>query len=95
MRGLGGAREGGGVGAEGMGFVVDEEGKFEEGVAVAGEMAEVVPTHGVDIGLGDFVGELSVVSGEEGVEVSVLEEILLLYDLSVDVRRAQSFNLSD
>lgn len=39
MRGLGGARDSGGVSAEGMAFVVGEEGEFEEGVAVAGELA--------------------------------------------------------
>ena len=56
MRGLGGAGEDGGVGTEGVCFVIGEEGKFEQGVAVTGEMAEVVPAHGVDVGLSDFVG---------------------------------------
>lgn len=78
-----------------MGFVLGEEGKFEKGVAVAGEMAEVVPAHGVDVGLSDFIGELRVVPGEEGVEVFIFEETLLLDNLSVDVRGAQSFNLSN
>jgi len=95
VRGLGGAREGGGIGAERVGFFVGEDGEFEEGVAVAGEMAEVVPAHGVDVGLSDFIGELRVVPGEECVEVFVSEEIVLLYDLSIDVRGAQSFDLSN
>jgi len=78
VRGLGGAREGGGVGAERVGFFVGEDGEFEEGVAVAGEMAEVVPAHGIDVGLSDFIGELRVMPVEEGVEVFISEEILLL-----------------
>lgn len=58
-------------------------------------MAEVVPAHGIDVGLSDFIGELSVVPGEEGVEVSIFEEVLLLDNLSVDVRRAQGLDLSN
>lgn len=56
-------------------------------------MAEIVPAHGIDVGLCNLVGELRVVSIEEGIEAFISEEVLLLYYLGVNIGRAKSFDL--
>jgi hypothetical protein len=88
--GFGGAC--GGVGTDGGGFVDVKEGEFVEGLAVAGEVVEVVPADGVYVGLGDFFGELGVGVVEEDEEFAVGEETLLDY-LGVDGRGAEGFDL--
>lgn len=56
-----------------------------EGFLVASEVVEVIPAHGVHVCLSDFFGEHFVVFAEEGVKILVTDEVLLLYDLGVDV----------
>lgn len=95
VSGLRRARKGRRISTEGKGFVVNEESEFGEGVAVAGEVAEVVPAHSVYVSLSDFVGELGMMAGEEGIEVFIAEKLLLLDYLGVDVGGTEGFDLCD
>lgn len=52
---------------------------------VSCEMMKVVPAHGVHVCLSNLFGEHFVVFSQEGVKVSVADEVLLLDYLSVDV----------
>lgn len=90
-----GGTEGGGVGAEGVGFFEVVEGDLGKGLAVAGEVCEEVPAHGVDVGAAEVFGEGGVVVGEEGVEGFVVEEGLLLDYLSVDAGGTEGFDCRD
>ena len=90
---LGVARYGGRFRTQGGSFIFHKEGKFHQGVMVAGEMVEVVPTHGVDVSLSDSISELTVMSVEEGIEVFKFEKVLLLNNLGVDIKRSEGFDL--
>lgn len=62
-----------------------EPNPFERFV-VFGKVGDVVPSHGVDVGLADFVGELGVVRYNELEEVFVADEGGLLDVLSICAR---------
>ena len=55
-----------------------------ESQSVTCKVTEVVPTHGVDVCLSDFISELGVVFGQKNVEVFVSNECSLLNDLRID-----------
>jgi hypothetical protein len=46
-------------------------------------MVEVVPSHGVNIGLPNFFGKLSLMPRQESIQVSILKKPILLYDLRI------------
>jgi len=50
------------------------------------ELVEKVPPHGIHVGLANFLRELWVVFMQEAIQVFVSNEMLLLYDLSIDIR---------
>ena len=83
LRGFRDARR---VRAQRFGFLDGEKGQFGEAFSIPGEVAQVIPAHGVDIGLCDFVRQLAVVASEDGKETLGFEKTLLLNDLSVYVR---------
>lgn len=90
-----GVAAGGFVVADGVVFVHCVEFEFLEGGVVARKVGEVVPTHGVDVGLADFFGELGVVRRHEEVELFVADEALLLDDLSICAGDSEGFDLGD
>lgn len=46
-------------------------------------MAQVIPTHSVDVCLSNFISKLAVMFGQEKVEVLVSNECSLLNDLRI------------
>lgn len=57
-----------------------------ESHSIACKVTQVVPTHSVDVCLGDFIGKLGMTFGQEKIEVLVSNESSLLNDLRVDAR---------
>lgn len=76
-------------------LVDDENGNLLQSQFIPSEVTEVVPTHGIDVRLTNFLSKDRMVSREEGVEAFVSEECLLLDNLRVDIGRAQSLDLRD
>ena len=54
---------------------------------VSCEVVEIVPSHRVDVCLGDFLSQLRLSLCEESKDTPVSKETVLLYDLGVDTRR--------
>ena len=52
--------------------------------SIARKVAQVVPTHSVNVCLCDFIGKLRMVFGQEKIEVFVSNECSLLNDLRID-----------
>lgn len=57
-----------------------------ESHSIACKVTQVVPTHSVDVCLGDFIRKLGMMFGKEKIEVLVSNESSLLNDLRVDAR---------
>lgn len=68
---------------ESVGFCHYVELNALEGFMVFGKVRDVVPPHGVDVGLADLVGELGMVRYDELEEVFVSDEGGLLNHLSI------------
>lgn len=63
-----------------------------EGSVVALEVAEIVPTHGVDVGLTDFFRKLGVVGGHKEEELLIADKTLLLDDVGICTGDPNSFD---
>lgn len=57
---------------------------FLESQSVTCKVTEVVPMHGVNVCLSNFISELGVMFGQKKVEVFVSNERSLLNDLRID-----------
>jgi hypothetical protein len=51
------------------------------------EVVEVVPSDCVNVCLSDFFGKLSLMFGQKCKKILISQEMILLDDLSIDVRR--------
>lgn len=62
---------------------------------VPGELVQVVPAHGVEVGLADLTRQDGLVPVQKRKEILELEEVLLLDDLGIDIGRSQRLDLGD
>ena len=60
---------------------------FLESQSVTSKVTQVVPTHGVDVCLSNFISKLGMVSGQKEVEVFVSDECSLMNNLRIDAWR--------
>tara|TARA_R110002060_G_scaffold40382_6_gene51722 strand:- start:1346 stop:1537 length:192 start_codon:yes stop_codon:yes gene_type:complete len=58
---------------------------FFKSFVVARELVHKVPPHGVHVSLADLFGQLRMVSMQKSKEVFVPDEVLLLYNLGIDI----------
>ena len=54
-----------------------------ESQSVARKVAQVVPTHSIDVCLSNFIGQLSMMISQKKIEVLVSNECALLNDLCI------------
>lgn len=55
-----------------------------ESQSIACKVAQVVPMHSVDVCLGNFIGKLGMMFGQEKIDVLVSNKCSLLNDLRID-----------
>ena len=56
-----------------------------ESQSITCKVTQVIPTHGVDVCLSNFIRKLGMMPGQEKIEVLVSNECSLLNDLRIDV----------
>ena len=55
-----------------------------ESESIASKVTQIVPTHGVDVRLSNFIRKLGMMFGQETIEILVSNECSLLDDLRID-----------
>lgn len=62
---------------------------------IARKLVQIVPAHGIQVGLANLARKHRLVAVKKGKEVPELEEILLLNYLGIDIGRPKGLDLGD